>query len=78
MNILKLTIGNYYDSDYSEFIFKTKLLKRDFYDDNFNLTEKFENWLAQNNPWILEQINNCRMMKFCWFADESLDEITEL
>ena len=78
MNILKLTIGNYYDNDYSEFIFKTKLLKRDFYDDNFNLTEKFENWLDKNNPWILEQINNCRMDEICWFADESLDEITEL
>ena len=78
MNIIKLIIGNYYDSDYSEFIFKTKLLKRDFYDDNFNLTEKFENWLAKNNPWILEQINNCRMDEICWFADESLDEITEL
>ena len=40
MNILKLIIGNYYDSDYSEFIFKTKLSKKDFYDGNFNLTEK--------------------------------------
>lgn len=78
MNILKLTIGNYYDNDYSEFIFKTKLLDKDFYDDNFNLTEKFKNWLNKNNPWILEQINNGRMDEIYWFSNESLDEINEL
>jgi len=78
MNILKIKIGDYCDDDYSEFIFKTKLLKQDFYDENFNLTEMFRCWLAKNNPWILAQVNLGRLTDIFWYSEKSLDEIIEL
>ena len=78
MNILKIKIGDYSDDDYSEFIFKTNLPKKDFYDENFNLTEMFRRWLVKNNPWILAQVNLGRLTDIFWYAEESLDEIIEL
>ena len=48
MNIVEIKTGQYYDPEYSEYHFKTNHPKRDIYDENFNLTNKFQKWLAEN------------------------------
>ena len=48
MNIVEIKTGQYYDPEYSEYHFKTNYPKRDIYDENFNLTNKFQKWLAEN------------------------------
>ena len=55
MNILTIKTGNYYDSDYSEYIFRTNRSKREFYDENFNLTEWFLTWLRKNHTIIYNE-----------------------
>jgi hypothetical protein len=48
MNIVEIKTGQYYDPEYSEYHFKTNHPKRDIYDENFNLTNEFQKWLAKN------------------------------
>ena len=48
MNIVEIKTGQYYDPEYSEYHFKTNHHKRDIYDENFNLTNEFQKWLAEN------------------------------
>lgn len=48
MNIIEIKTGQYYDPEYSEYHFKTNHPKRDIYDENFNLTNEFQKWLAEN------------------------------
>ena len=48
MNIVEIKTGQYYDPEYSEYHFKTNHPKRDIYDENFNLTNEFQKWLAEN------------------------------
>ena len=48
MNIVEIKIGQYYNPEYSEYYFKTNHPKRDIYDENFNLTNEFQKWLAEN------------------------------
>ena len=48
MNIVLIHTGQYYDPEYSEYHFKTNHPKRDIYDENFNLTNEFQKWLAEN------------------------------
>lgn len=48
MNIVEIKTGMYYNSDYSEYHFKTNHPKREIYDENFNLTNEFQKWLAEN------------------------------
>lgn len=48
MNIVEINTGQYYDPEYSEYHFKTNHPKRDIYDENFNLTNEFQKWLAEN------------------------------
>ena len=48
MNIIEIKTGQYYDPEYSEYHFKTFYKKRDIYNDNFDLTPKFLNWLEIN------------------------------
>ena len=48
MNIVEIKTGQYYDPGYSEYHFKTNHPKRDIYDENFNLTNEFQKWLAEN------------------------------
>ena len=48
MNIVEIKTGQYYDAEYSEYHFKTNHPKRDIYDENFNLTNEFQKWLAEN------------------------------
>ena len=52
MNIVEIKTGQYYDPEYSEYHFKTNHPKRDIYDENFNLTNKFQKWLAENHQNI--------------------------
>lgn len=78
MNILKLTIGNYYDNDYSEFIFKTKLLKRDFYNENFILTPNFIEFLKDNHfdDLLTQYYENRDNFEIDFYNDDNLTEIT--
>ena len=48
MNIVEIKTGQYYDPEYSEYHFKTNHPKRDIYDENFNLINEFQKWLAEN------------------------------
>ena len=48
MNIVEIKTGQYYDPEYSEYHFKTNHPKIDIYDENFNLTNEFQKWLAEN------------------------------
>ena len=48
MNLIVIKIGQYYDPEYSEFIFRTYKSKREIYDENFCLTQTFLNWLEKN------------------------------
>jgi len=75
MNILQIKIGNYYESDYSDFLFHTNRPVRDFYDENFNLTEWFVSWLANNKPAILEAIKNDRLDEINFYHDDSIEII---
>ena len=52
MNIVEIKTGKYYDSDYSEYRFKTNHPKREIYDENFKLTPSFLDWLRRNHPTI--------------------------
>lgn len=49
MNIVLIHTGQYYSPEYAEFLFKTDCLKRELYDENFNLTNEFQTWLAKNH-----------------------------
>ena len=55
MNIVEIKTGKYYDSDYSEYRFKTNHPRRDIYDDNFKLTPSFLDWLRRNHPTIYNE-----------------------
>lgn len=55
MNIVEIKTGNYYDSDYSEYHFKTNHPKREIYDENFNLTVNFLDWLRRNHTIIYNE-----------------------
>jgi len=55
MNIVEIKTGQYYDSDYSEYHFKTNHPKRDIYDENFNLTTSFLDWLRRNHTIIYNE-----------------------
>ena len=54
MNIIEIKTGKYYDPEYSEYRFKTNHPKREFYDENFNLTHKFLKWLEKNHNYIYQ------------------------
>lgn len=55
MNIVEIKIGQYYDPEYSEYHFKTNHPKRDIYDENFNLTPNFLDWLRRNYTIIYNE-----------------------
>lgn len=78
MNILQIKIGNYYDSDYAEFIYHTNLSESDFYDCDFKLTKWFRNWLIEHNKWLLDQIDAGRLDDIFYYSNESIDVITKL
>ena len=55
MNIVEIKTGQYYDPEYSEYHFKTNHPKRDIYDENFNLTTNFLDWLRRNHTIIYNE-----------------------
>lgn len=55
MNIITIKTGQYYDPEYSEYHFKTNHPKRDIYDENFNLTSNFLDWLRRNYTIIYNE-----------------------
>jgi hypothetical protein len=55
MNIVEIKTGKYYDPDYSEYHFKTNRPKREIYDENFNLTTNFLDWLRRNHTTIYNE-----------------------
>lgn len=75
MNILKIVVGHEYDEDYSEFIFRTNMPKRKFYDENLKLNSDFVSYLYKNNHWLWEQYMNNRIEDITYFHEDSLDII---
>jgi len=76
-NIIKITTGQYYDTDYSEYVFSTNLNRQDIYDCNLNLTDKFLNWLKEfgYNNIVKEYYDRRKYFEIDFYHANNIDEV---
>lgn len=77
MNIITIKTGQFYDTDYSEYLFKTNLDVRKIFDENLNMTEEFIGFLKENNyNHLLQQYNeNRKYFEIDFYYDDNIDEV---
>ena len=77
MNIITIKTGQFYDSDYTEYIFKTILDVRKVFDENFNLTSSFLKFLEEYHyDNLLKQYNeNREYFEIDFYYDDNIDEV---
>lgn len=77
MNIITIKTGQFYDTDYSEYLFKTNLDVRKIFDGNLNMTEEFIGFLKENNyNHLLQQYNeNRKYFEIDFYYEDNIDEV---
>ena len=77
MNIITIKTGQFYDTDYSEYLFKTNLDVRKIFDGNLNMTEEFIGFLKENNyNHLLQQYNeNREYFEIDFYYEDNIDEV---
>lgn len=76
MNIIEIKTGQFYDPEYSEYHFKTNQPKREFYDENFNLTQRFLKWLEKNHNFIYQSyIEDREHFEILYIHDDNIELI---
>ncbi len=77
MNIIAIKTGQFYDTDYSEYLFKTNLDVRKIFDENLNMTEEFIGFLKEHNyNHLLQQYNeNRKYFEIDFYYDNNIDEV---
>lgn len=77
MNVITLKTGNFYDPEYSEYVFKTIFEKHKFFDDKFNLTPNFIKFLKDNHfdDFLTQYYENRDNFEIDFYNDNDLTEI---
>ena len=77
MNIITIKTGQFYDTDYSEYVFKTRLDKRKIFDENLNMTQEFIDFLKEYNyNHLLKQYNeNREHFEIDFYYEDNIDEV---
>ena len=77
MNIITIKTGQYYDPEYSEYLFKTNLDVRKIFDENLNMTEEFIGFLKENHyNHLLQQYNeNREYFEIDFYYEDNIDEV---
>ena len=77
MNIILIKTGQYYDTDYSEYVFKTTKDRYDIFDENLNLTSKFIDFLNEYHyDHLLNQYyNNRQYFEIDFYYKDNIDEV---
>lgn len=77
MNVILIKTGQYYDADYTEYVFKTTYEVRKIFDENLNLTQEFIEFLKNYHyDHLLNQYyNNHQYFEIDFYYDDNIDEV---
>lgn len=77
MNIITIKTGDFYDNNYTEYLFKTTLDHHKIYDSNLNLTPEFINWLKEYHydDIVNQYFNNHEYFEIDFWYDDNFDEV---
>lgn len=77
MNIITIKTGQFYDTDYAEYLFKTNLDVRKIFDENLNMTQEFIDFLKEHNyNHLLHQYNeNRKYFEIDFYYEDNIDEV---
>lgn len=77
MNIITIKVGQFYDPEYCEYLFKTNRSHNQIFDDTNNLTPAFINWLKEYHyDNLLKQYNeNRQYFEVDFWYEDNMDEV---
>ena len=77
MNIITIKTGQFYDTDYTEYVLKTLKDRREIFDENLNLTPLFIVFLKEYHyDHLLNQYyHNSQYFEIDFYYEANIDEV---
>ena len=77
MNIITIKTGQFYDTDYAEYVFKTLKDRREIFDENLNLTPLFIVFLKEYHydNLLHQYYHNRQYFEIDFYYEDNIDEV---
>ena len=77
MNVITIKTGQYYDTDYTEYVFKTLKDRREIFDENLNLTPLFIVFLKEYHYDVIlnQYYKNRQYFDIDFYYEDNIDEV---